>query len=265
MSQENRELREKIREFESKISPKRPNIKLHINTPTIDYKYNSCEKLALPKELGINDIEAHLMKYVSEDELKKYNNNIPSQSEIDSYNDARERFYKIENYSVPLVIEVSNEGTVKANNLYIDIEFPDEIFVYEKDTEFDEPKNPIPFSPIARAKSRYKTDLQERQNRNSPSAMLPNHDINGSEFAHSTWRVPKIRHPNQSWWTKLDGGQLTIQVDSLIHTRYRSFEDEYMIVPLKAGKYDIKIQVICEELENQEIQIFEMDIQESDA
>lgn len=270
LSKENRELREKIRELESKISLKSPKIKLDMNTPVIDDKYDSCKKLVLPKKLDINDIETHLRKYVSEEELGEYNSSIPSQSEIDAYNNECERIYKVKNYSTSMVINVGNAGTVKANNLYIDIEFPEELLVYEKATKFDEPKSPLPHSPIRRAQLKYKQELQELQDNNSLLTMFRDPLqltkfreplIHIDSIAQPKWDIPNIRPINQRWWTKLDGRILTIKVDSLLHTRCINFDDEYLIVPLKAGKHNIEIRVICEELENQETQVLEMDIQ----
>ncbi|MFY2980129.1 hypothetical protein ACOQLH_32080, partial [Klebsiella pneumoniae] len=94
-------------------------------------------------------------KYISEDDIEKYNREIPSQNELFNYNKEIERFYKINNYSSALEILVSNIGSIKATNVYIDIEFPDAFLIYENDDTFSEPESPLPVNPIIRAKSEY--------------------------------------------------------------------------------------------------------------
>lgn len=262
LSKENRELRERIMELESKISYKIPKIKIDIISPNIDDQFNSFQTLTLPEKLDINDVEDHLKKYVSKDDIRKYNNSIPNQTEIYEYNDALERWYKIKNYSVPLVVDVSNLGTIKANNLYIDIEFPDGIFIYENRTGFDEPKKPLPYNPIRAAQVAYEKELEELRNKTPLGRLFNsiNHmDSIGSLSGHAL-DFQKIRPLTQSWWTKLDGRKLTIKINSLLHTRHMIFDDEYMIAPLNAGKHNIEVRVICEELESQQINVFEMDV-----
>lgn len=43
---------------------------------------------------------------------------------------------------------------------------------------------------------------------------------------------------------------MTIKLNSLLHTRRRVFDDEYMIVPLTTGVHKIVVQTICEEYGN---------------
>lgn len=62
--------------------------------------------------------------------------------------------------------------------------------------------------------------------------------------------LKNIRPINATYWTKLERNKLTIKIDNLLHTRFRTFNDEYMIVPLSAGNHTIYINIICEEYEN---------------
>jgi len=254
LSKENRELREVIADLESKISPKRPQFELTINPIFIGNKYNSCKKVFLPEKISIDDVEKRLIEYITEEEIQAYNNKIPSQSEIDEFNNQLEKSHKIRFCSSPLVIKICNVGTVKANNVYIDIIFPENLLILAKDTKTESPKNPIPVNPIHAAEAKYK--LKKSQDYN-PSSMFPHaRDMNIIS------NIPYIRPINRTWWTDLKGNCLTIQIDSLLHTRYREFDDEYIVVPLESGKHKIKIEIICEELESKDNQIIEIDIQE---
>ncbi|MEI7000353.1 hypothetical protein ACOQJ6_33345, partial [Klebsiella pneumoniae] len=96
----------------------------------------------MPDVLRLQNVPSHLHKYISEDDIEKYNREIPSQNELFNYNKEIERFYKINNYSSALEILVSNIGSIKATNVYIDIEFPDAFLIYENDDTFSEPESP---------------------------------------------------------------------------------------------------------------------------
>lgn len=52
-----------------------------------------------------------------------------------------------QNYSSALVIEI-NLGTLKASNLYIDINFPEDVIIMDENVEIEEPENPIPYTPM---------------------------------------------------------------------------------------------------------------------
>lgn len=263
LSKENRELRERIIELESKISLKAPSIELDIEPLLVDDKFYSYEKAEMPNTLNFKDVEAHLLEYISEQDINKYNNSIPSQSELEKYNDECEKFYRIRNYSSPLVIEVSNRGSVKANNLFIDIEFPDALLVYENSEKHSEPKTPIPFNPIKHAQAEYNKKTKEQG-----SALSRLHAQFGfrneldrfASLARPELNFQHIRPINQHWWTRLDGRKITVKIDSLLHTRRMIFDDEYRIAPLRAGKHTIEIRVICEEYEAIETKLIEFNI-----
>lgn len=254
LSKENRALRERVVELESKISLKAPAIEIDIKQPVIDDNFFSYKKKVIPNALDIKEVDAHLLEYISKDDIEKYNNAIPSQGEVDEYNSECEKFFRIKNYSTPLVIEVFNSGTTKANNIYIDIEFSEGLSIYENEEEHSEPKSPIPFNPLVRAQSEY-------QEQNSA---LTRFGI-GNTFAqlstiNSVFNEKLFRPINQKWWARLDGQKITVKIDSLLHTRRMIFDDEYMIAPLKSGKHTIDIRVICEEYEEIETKCIEFEV-----
>lgn len=168
LSKENRQLREKVLELESKISPKTPIIEVSIESPKVDAKFNEFDLLVLPQAIDLNDVEEHLLEFVSSEDVERYNNEIPTQSDIDQYNSEREKKYKLDNYSTPLLISVSNVGSIKANNVFIDITFPDGILVYSKGEKFSEPVNPLPYNPIKRAQAKYQEKQKEALRKLNP-------------------------------------------------------------------------------------------------
>ena len=260
LSKENRQLREKVSELESKITQKLPDIFLDIDLPKIDENFNTYEILTIPEEIDAGEIDKHLKPYISKGEIENYNKQIQCQAEIDEYNRECEIAHKIRNYSIPLVIKVSNKGSLKANNVFVDITFPDELLVYDEDKEFKEPNNPLPYNPLIKAQTIYE---EEQKPDIFASFNLLNNSIDIDRYGHLSAlkqqyiRLPKI---NRSWSTKLNENILTIQIDDLLHTRGEAFDGEYRIAPLKSGKYQIKISVICEEYDDCQEQIIEIDI-----
>jgi len=253
LSKENRELRERVTELESKISSKIPAIGVDIVPPVVDERFNSYRPTEMPVPLRFVGIEEHLLEFVSEQDIEKYNISIPSQQDLDDYNQECERFYKIKNYSSALVIEVSNSGSAKANNIFVDIEFPEEVLIYEIGEKHSEPKNPIPFSPIKLAQNKYEAKLKEKATALSGLHSrfgLGNGLMGLSGIARHEFDIPNIRPINQRWWTRLEGRKITIKIDNLLHTRRMTFDDEYMIVPLTEGKIAIEVRVICEEYDD---------------
>lgn len=260
ISKENRQLREKISDLESRVSPKIPAIEVSIEPPLIDDKFNDFVKLEMPEKINESDIESHLKGFVKNDDIEKFNKRLPTRLELNQYNSELEKQCKIENYSSPLEIYVSNRGTTKANNLFVDITFPEEVIIYSKDQKFKKPNNPLPFNPIQRAQSEYQEEALRKLNPLSSlhDAMGMNRISNFGIIARPDLQMANIRPLNQAWWTKLDGNRLTIKLDSLLHTRRRIFSDEYMIVPLSTGNHQIEVEIICEEYQEIDTQQIEM-------
>lgn len=267
LSKENRQLREKVAELESKVTQKLPNIVLHIDAPEVDENFNAHDILTIPEKINFSTIDDQLKPYVSEDEIEAYNQQIQCQEEIDKYNRELELAHKMKNYSVPLVIDVSNKGSLKAKNIFIEIIFPDEFVVYDKDEKREKPSNPLPLSPLFAAQKKYEEDQKAKQV-NPISEFQKFLEISSILNAQKSFsathsmpiRIPKFASPNQRWWTHLSENKLTIRIDDLLHTRRMRFDDEYRIAPLKSGKHEIKISVICEEYDDRRKQIIEINI-----
>lgn len=257
LSKENRELRERITELESKISLKAPKLELSIVPPTIDDNFNEFGRCEMPKKLDFKDAE-HLSGYLSVEDIENYNRKLPTQSELDEFNKKKEFLYKVKNYAVPLVIDVTNKGTIIANNLFVDISFPKGLFVYEANKTFPDLESPIPENPIEAvaaelAKNHFSSSLDIY---NQLSGEYKSLDIINSNI--SSVMMPKATSIH--WWTRLDDNKLTIKINDLLHTRSKKFDDEYMIVPLAQGKYQVEVTIICQEYDEPETQTIEITI-----
>lgn len=259
LSKENRELRDIIKELESKIIQKIPKITLSINENNLllinKEKFNDFKQITVPTKIQFNQIEKHLHMFITDEEIEEYNKNIPNKNIVDNYNKESEKYYKIKNCSLDLLLEICNEGTIKANNIYIDIEFPNEIIIFESHDKFELPENPLPYSPLKRAEAQYEKSLIKEKEKNFLSS-------NTFELGRPNFDIPHFTPFNENRWTRLDNNKLTIKINNLLHTRCINFDDEYKILPLTFGKHIIKVSIICEEFETEFKQTIELNVDE---
>ncbi|EDH6028602.1 hypothetical protein CB287_22965, partial [Salmonella enterica subsp. enterica serovar Agama] len=146
--------------------------------------------------------------------------------------------------------------------IYVDIEFPEGILIYENNKEFIEPRSPIPFNPLTKAKREYnkKIEAQNISVTRFNSRIADNIGMGLANTLGNSSLLKNIRPINATYWTKLEGDKLTIKINDLLHTRFRIFNDEYMIVPLSAGNHTIYINIICEEYEETDTRVIEINI-----
>ncbi|WP_345980532.1 DUF4062 domain-containing protein [Sulfurimonas sp. HSL3-2] len=253
LSKENRSLREKVIDLESKISPKKPILEVTINHQSeliLNFTKQNIKQIDLPKKLDINTIEKHLKPFIEQKDIDEYNSNLPTQEEIDQYNIEKVTWHHINNSSQNLLFEICNSGTVKANEVFVTIKFPKEVQIVEIDeiSEFKLPKYPLPSNPIAKAQQEY----EKQQNKGLIlGSFLSNSNILTAQLTPSYNSLARIHRLNQNYWTKLDDNTVTLKLNSLLHTRCKVFDDEYKIVPLKSGEFEVQISFICEEYEKE--------------
>lgn len=267
LSKENRALREKIVELESKISPKIPKIEVNVAYPSVSRDYHDLEPKLLPRKLNSVDIPRHLTKYLDDAAVDTFNNSLPSESQLMEYNIANNRYHKLQNYSTPLVIEVSNIGTCKAQNVYVEIVFPDTVAVYDQSESFVEPENPIPENPLVEAEVQYEKEKLASL-ASLHAAMLGvdnfNNILGNYSLAPNVGSLSHLSAINRSWWTRLDGNKVTIKIESLLHTRTMTFDDEYLIAPLALANGELKVNVICEEYAQEDIKVMDLHIKQQE-
>jgi hypothetical protein len=250
LNQENRKLREENENLKSKLITKKPVINLAINNGEelrLDYpnKYNSVKHQF--RLLSYGEVPQELKKYVTEEDVNNYNKSLPPKEERDRYIKEKIEYLRIKNSGKDIDIKVSNDGSIKANNIYIDIEFPKEIKVVETDKidDFKEPKKlEMPVNPIKRAEKEYsKRYLPDEVLALSNSLLNYNNlGIRGLKSINFP-----ILNKNQNSW--LEDNIITVKVNSLIHTRGILLDEKYRIIPLEVGSFDIKVSIICEEYE----------------
>lgn len=236
LSRENRELRDTIKKLELEITPKSPKIDIELSPLLINCDAGEYTQIYLPEKTSIENYRDIPLSQVTEADVNEYNNNLPTQEQVDSYNIEAELMHKIDNHSYPLTLNIKNTGTTKANNIFVELTFPNDIHIFNKSNVYKRPKNPIPIGPVEAARKKIYDSVLSHH----PSVL-------GTLGQFSPSIIPPISLRRQTRWSKLEGKKITFKLDELLHTRAYKFEDEYLITPLKKGKHEIIINIICEE------------------
>ena len=237
----NRELEKENKTLKEQIIDRYPVIEVKI-------QYNEDGNLKyLPEDEIINikrNIEGEYYKieddFLSENQknnqkllkkVKEYNESLPSQKELDSYEEKLKRYKAIKEYNNQIEIEISNIGTCKANNLSVILEFPDDLIIKSKN-EIDNLEPPE--APLKKENPLYSFDSINNL------TTIP-------EFDFSINKLKPLKIGNLLMRRdELNGNILEINEETLMHTYYMTFDD-YVIAAIKEGTYIIKCEIMCEE------------------
>lgn len=210
-------------------------IQLHyqkINTSNIDYSY-----------MPLDEEEAN--SNVSVADIRKYNESLPSSDELALYKKEYIKYNLFKEHNVPIDISVSNIGTAKANDVSVEIEFPNEILIerLDKTEDLEEPVSP----------------KRERNpfNRYLESSVKFNGIVNSFSIK-SPAIMPHFNLLDYSSKDYMDKNSIIINDLDLLHTMARFFKNKYCIIATQRGEFEIVCRLMCEEYLEEEIQIIKV-------
>ena len=289
LEHENKELRDKI---ESKIPHLGINIILDgtIDTPSkeqIDEKRNLdvvSEDLSEPKVivprisdipkkyiinkglLTLKDVPAEYKGIINQYDLDEYNRKLPDEKTIQKYNDNMNLYNEVRKNGQRMNFELFNDGTAKATDIHITLEFPKEFLVMRR-SKADRLSAPqelkIPEDPITKAMRERNTrghkQLQGIADIVNGITALNNHfdNLYGGPYSNAAYLLSETL--SKDWSIDIDGQKVHIYTSSLLHTRC-ILADDLCIVPAKAGKFTIRAAIICEEYAKLEEKDFEIEV-----
>lgn len=269
LQEENRKLNEEIQTFRKYEQERYPQLSISLSVDKLDDEYGDmCHpnysitddngfilgvkvyKAQLDridreyKRITEDDFPAYLLEFARQEEIDEYNECLPSSDVIRKYKESLKEYYQAINGSVHICIGVHNDGTSKASNASLVIEFPKELEVYDCEIlELSEPKAPkVGKNPIGLANQRRK----ERINR---FAALSYRNILSS-IPTPTYNTGKSILENVIKHTNLDfviyEHTLEINCGTVVHTKSHLTRGVFL-VGKKPGKYKIKYSLMCEE------------------
>ena len=200
------------------------------------------------KPLGKSNIPPELVKFITDEEIRAYNNSLPSEKEIEDYlNDYRAYHMIIDNgYAFKAVI--SNKGTMKATNVSATIAFPDKVRVFETDdvekwTVPQPPRKPKDLLKIARGRA-FKTGM-------TIDDIFAHYDPLPCASPSLAERINAIANINAFETVVVSNNVAEIEIRDLIHTKSNSVRGIYL-VPIERGNFEAKVSVMCAEYEEPE-------------
>ena len=233
--------------------------------PDEPYKYTGPGGLIRRNELSEDDIVEEIADKVTVEDIVAYNNALPSEEEVNVYNKQQKLYEDAQNNCFDFKLSISNVGASMANEIYVDLEFPDEILVY-RESEYENIRAPkevptVPENPVRRAyevieKEKYKAVFGHldafMKAENYAAKMLGIHNMNNNLLNLSYASMPvsslKFPFPNTTDYTVKDHKVLTLYKKDLLHTRcYES--DKFSLILTSRGEFEVKYSVMCAEWE----------------
>ncbi len=252
LSSENSELRLELASLKKAQYPLSPYFEVLINKQKdainiTDY-VKDFSPIELPSPIKLSDAPIQILNHVTSNDLKNYNEKIPSAEEASNFDREVKAYLGGENGNFIFDVEVKNIGNVKANDIQIEIRVPDFLKFYKKDASlFTEiPKISIPELPwmkiMERIRPRFGFDSMfggDDSGLRLPYSNFYRDHINTLASVHSF---------NDRISSKIVNDQkVKIKIKDLLHTKNELMEDFYLF-PISSGDGELSIEVICEEL-----------------
>jgi len=260
LSRENRDLNQELEGYRNKQNNRQPEISVSLSATgpePIVFKDLPLKVLSLKQ---IDSIPSHLSDYVTQIEIDEFNRSLPDKKEIEQFNTELNHYLRLTEGAIDCQISISNIGSLSANEVIVDLEFPEDLIVFEEYDwkELEEPKIDIPKNPISAAEKEY---LKDQKRRSSSFSMF--NDLSGIQsYSNHLFTSPITDLPsaiNRDSWVDIKDNQVSIRLKKLIHTRQRHF-DEIKVIPLREGSFEIKYSIICEELESPKMETLNIEI-----
>lgn len=230
---------------------------------TYKFEYPCC--LITRRELSQDDLFDEIEQYVTIDDIKKYNEALPPEDEVESYNEQQRLYENSQNNCYDFKLLLTNVGNIKANDIYVDLYFPKEILVYYDDDieDIKEPKEKpkMPVNPVRKAmkevNKRQMKALMGNMYGFAVTDILSNQTeiINNLGFNNITpamsypdLNMGKLINPKRYDYYIEDHNELSLHINNLLHTRMYD-SDKFSLIFTSCGEFEIEYSVMCEEWE----------------
>lgn len=216
----------------------------HIERP--EYVLSEYLPLSLDDVKGLGEIK------VTQEEIEQYNNNLPSKETLEEYVDSLMLYKYKKEASVDFEFYIENNGKCKANDVNITMEFPDGLLVLERELVecLQEPDAPEkPYNPIEEA-------IKKISMKGVLEYIEPSRDWRDW---NSLLPIHTLKPTSMYYHEEIEGNMIKIEIRDLLHTRCVMY-DEYCVVPLKKGNFQIKCTIMCEEYLNPVEQIIDIEV-----
>ncbi|OBZ10743.1 hypothetical protein A8L34_19435 [Bacillus sp. FJAT-27264] len=238
--------------IKTNLVTREPNIEVVLNDS--ESPYFELERVHYDIEhfekLNYDELEGY-HQYITSEEIDKYNKLLPIPEDVQEYNEALEKYTRIQYKRVDLSIDIINSGNQKAESIYIDLRFPKEVLIIEKgsEDEWEKPTRPdyFPPNPIKRAQKEIEKRHVDAMGIGKLDKLFPSNIGMPMPKLMGAARIRKLTSSNSNTYLWVEENKITIKINSLIHSRKVGFKEDVELVALKEGEFDIVGNIICEQ------------------
>lgn len=250
MSKKIIELELENRELKKRDITREPQFAFRINNDnSIYYKYKPCDLKHIKEEFSPIVKENIIDCPVGAFKIEEYNRSLPTKEELNEYLENYWHYENVKNNSIPFEVEYKNIGNKKANDIHICVSFSEGLQIMTK-TNVEKMVKPERPKTLENPIDKYKNNLRG-YNQLVQKTGNGGHSI-GNQIQLSI-QEDKLHREG------IKDNKLNIWDISLIHTK-EGRSREYYLIPIGKGEYKASISIICEEMEVEVIQEFEISV-----
>ena len=254
MNKKIRKLEKENRDLKENAGTRKPILNILINNVKVIhipyFELNSnmidCEYMLLEMEDVPNDAKT----YITQEMLDEYNTSLPSEKVLEKYKEEYRYYEKVTKHPFDIELKIDNDGNMKARDICVEINFPEEIQVYRK----NERNIPSPQKPSKKINPIDKF-YYSKSNQNNNHTTIVGPSLRRNIFFGMD-SLSKTDAPNRHFYN--ENNSLSIRMKDLMTEYQWVIKDEYIIAPKKKGVFKIVCSCICEEYEKSDVQIIEV-------
>jgi hypothetical protein len=254
MNKKIRELEEENKELKRNAVTRKPKLNVCINNEKVIhipyFELNSnmidCEYMLLE----MDDVPNEAKTYITQEMIDEYNASLPSKEVLEKYKEECRYYEQIKEHPFDIELEIDNDGNMKARDIRIEVNFPEEIEVYHKKGI----NIPVPQRP-SKKQNPIDKFYSTKSNRNGNYATITSRmSPRVSDLLMDS--LVEMDAPNRHFYN--DDNSLSIRMEDLMTGYQWDIKDKYIIAPKKKGVFEIVCSCICEEYEQSDIQIIKV-------
>ena len=254
MNKKIRKLEKETRDLKENAGTRKPILNILINNVKVIhipyFELNSnmidCEYMLLEMEDVPNDAKT----YITQEMLDEYNTSLPSEKVLEKYKEEYRYYEQVTKHPFDIELKIDNDGNMKARDICVEINFPEEIQVYRK----NERNIPSPQKPSKKINPIDKF-YYSKSNQNNNHTTIVGPSLRRNIFFGMD-SLSKTDAPNRHFYN--ENNSLSIRMKDLMTEYQWVIKDEYIIAPKKKGVFKIVCSCICEEYEKSDVQIIEV-------
>ena len=200
---------------------------------------------------------------LTDEEIENYNKELPSKEEVDDFNEKNLLYVNLKNKDNYFVFEVENIGTSEANNISLILNLPNGLLAFDKNDidDIEEPKplnypeHPVFAKLTKKITSKFNALSSQYGSLWGKANIISSATVSDLKISSNLF-VPRRLYANN---LHIDNrNEIRITINNILQSRYKETEKFY-IVATKPGKYVIKYDLVCRELQKPQRGIVELE------